>query len=81
MCLRVEKVLVACSVGPSSVMRNFAFRITEGSKLELACSISVDAPFFNTQVRDVTLGEDGNHMRTGQAPQVLAALRNGLIGL
>jgi predicted transposase YbfD/YdcC len=32
-------------------------------------------------VRDVTLGEDRNHMRTGQAPQALAALRNGLIGL
>lgn len=32
-------------------------------------------------VRDVTLGEDRNHMRTGQAPQVLAALRNGLIAL
>ncbi len=51
MCLRVEKVLVACFVGRSSVMRNFVFRITEGSKLEPACSISVDAPFFNTQVR------------------------------
>jgi predicted transposase YbfD/YdcC len=32
-------------------------------------------------VRDVTLGEDRNHMRTGQAPQVLAALRNGLLAL
>jgi predicted transposase YbfD/YdcC len=32
-------------------------------------------------VRDVTLGEDRNHMRTGQAPQALAALRNGLIGV
>lgn len=30
-------------------------------------------------VRDVTLGEDRNHMHTGQAPQVLAALRNALI--
>jgi predicted transposase YbfD/YdcC len=32
-------------------------------------------------VRDVTLGEDRNHMRTGQAPQALAALRNGLLAL
>lgn len=32
-------------------------------------------------VRDVTLGEDRNHMRTGQAPEVLAALRNGLLAL
>ncbi|GAB4433997.1 MAG: hypothetical protein OHK0015_23350 [Chloroflexi bacterium OHK40] len=32
-------------------------------------------------VRDVTLGEDRNHMRTGQAPQALAALRNGLLTL
>lgn len=32
-------------------------------------------------VRDVTLGEDRNHMHTGQAPQVLAALRNSLLAL
>lgn len=32
-------------------------------------------------VRDVTLGEDANHMRTGHAPEVLAALRNGLLTL
>ncbi len=32
-------------------------------------------------VRDVTLGEDRNHMRTGRAPQALAALRNGLLAL
>ncbi len=32
-------------------------------------------------VRDVTLGEDRNQMHTGNAPQVLAALRNGLIDL
>jgi predicted transposase YbfD/YdcC len=32
-------------------------------------------------VRDVTLGEDRNHMRTGSAPETLAALRNGLLAL
>ena len=32
-------------------------------------------------IRDVTLGEDRNHMRTGNAPEVLAALRNGLLAL
>lgn len=32
-------------------------------------------------VRDVTLAEDRNHMRTGQAPQTLAALRNSLLAL
>ncbi len=32
-------------------------------------------------VRDVTLGEDRNHMRTGYAPQTLAALRNSLLTL
>jgi hypothetical protein len=32
-------------------------------------------------VRDVTLGEDRNHLRTGQAPQTRAALRNRLLGL
>lgn len=32
-------------------------------------------------VRDVTLGEDANHMRTGEAPETLAALRNGLLAL
>ena len=32
-------------------------------------------------VRDVVLNEDHNHMHTGQAPQVLATLRNALIGL
>lgn len=32
-------------------------------------------------VRDVTMGEDANQMRAGQAPQVLAALRNGIVNL
>jgi predicted transposase YbfD/YdcC len=32
-------------------------------------------------VRDVTLGEDACHMRTGNAPQTMAALRNALLAL
>ncbi len=32
-------------------------------------------------VHDVTLGEDAGQMRVGQAPQALAALRNGLLTL
>lgn len=32
-------------------------------------------------VRDVTLGEDASHVRTGAAPQVMAALRNATIAL
>lgn len=32
-------------------------------------------------VRDVTLGEDRNHMHSGHAPEVLAALRNALLAL
>lgn len=32
-------------------------------------------------VRDVTLGEDRNHMHTGHAPEALAALRNSLLAL
>jgi hypothetical protein len=32
-------------------------------------------------VRDVTMGEDRNQMHTGNAPQVLAALRNGILTL
>lgn len=32
-------------------------------------------------VRDVTMGEDRNHMHTGHAPHVLAAFRNALIDL
>lgn len=32
-------------------------------------------------VRDVTLGEDANHMQTGHAPQALGALCNGLLTL
>ena len=31
-------------------------------------------------VRDVTMGEDANRTRTGTGPQVLAALRNAVIG-
>lgn len=30
-------------------------------------------------VRDATLGEDRSHMHTGHAPEVLVALRNGLL--
>lgn len=32
-------------------------------------------------VRDVTMGEDANHTRAGNAPQVLAALRNAILNL
>jgi predicted transposase YbfD/YdcC len=32
-------------------------------------------------VRDVTLGEDGCRVRTGSAPQVLAAVRNAVLHL
>lgn len=32
-------------------------------------------------VRDVTIGEDANHTRVGNAPQVLAALRNAILNL
>jgi hypothetical protein len=32
-------------------------------------------------VRDVSFGEDGSQIRSGAAPQVLAALRNAVIGL
>jgi hypothetical protein len=32
-------------------------------------------------VRDVTLGEDGCHVRSGAAPEVLAALRNVVVHL
>jgi len=32
-------------------------------------------------VRDVTMGEDACRVRTGSAPQVLAAVRNAVIGL
>lgn len=32
-------------------------------------------------VRDVTMGEDAGQIRTGQAPQVLAALRNAVLSL
>ncbi len=31
-------------------------------------------------VRDVTMGEDASRIRTGSAPQVLAAIRNAAIG-
>lgn len=32
-------------------------------------------------VRDVTMGEDASHIRTGSAPQVMAALRNVVLAL
>ena len=32
-------------------------------------------------VRDVTFGEDASHIRTGSAPEVMAALRNVVIGV
>jgi hypothetical protein len=32
-------------------------------------------------VRDVTMGEDACRVRTGAGPQVLAAIRNGVIAL
>ena len=32
-------------------------------------------------VRDVTMGEDASRLRSGSAPQVLAAVRNVVVGL
>lgn len=32
-------------------------------------------------VRDVSFGEDGSQVRKGSAPQVMAALRNAVIGI
>ena len=32
-------------------------------------------------VRDVTMGEDGSQVRTGSAPQVMAALRNAVLSI
>ncbi len=32
-------------------------------------------------IRDATFGEDASHIRSGAAPQVMAALRNSVIGL
>ncbi len=32
-------------------------------------------------VRDVTMGEDASQVRSGAAPEVLAALRNAVLGL
>jgi hypothetical protein len=32
-------------------------------------------------VRDVTLGKDASQVRSGSAPEILAALRNALLGL
>jgi predicted transposase YbfD/YdcC len=32
-------------------------------------------------VRDVTFGEDASHVRSGSAPEVMAALRNAVLGL
>jgi hypothetical protein len=32
-------------------------------------------------VRDVTFGEDASRVRSGAAPQVMAALRNAVLGL
>jgi predicted transposase YbfD/YdcC len=32
------------------------------------------------RVRDVTMGEDASQIRTGSAPEVMAALRNGILG-
>lgn len=32
-------------------------------------------------VRDVTFGEDASHVRSGAAPEILAALRNAVIGI
>jgi len=32
-------------------------------------------------VRDITLGEDASQVRSGAAPQVMAALRNVVLGL
>jgi hypothetical protein len=35
----------------------------------------------HSMVRDVTMGEDASQIRTGSAPQVMAALRNVVLAL
>lgn len=56
---------------------------SQGSAWELLSAVrghwGIENRLFH--VRDVTLGEDGCRVRTGNAPQVLAALRNVVVSV
>jgi predicted transposase YbfD/YdcC len=81
--LRLESVVT--SKGKTTRMVRY-FVTSLGSQLPLRELLRLVREHWHIEnrlhyVRDVTLGEDASQVRSGAAPEVLAALRNAMLGL
>jgi len=80
-CVRLEQRKGKCSLTVSYALTSLTVEEARAVDLELLWRNHWTIENRKHYVRDVTLGEDRHQMHSGQAPQVLAALRNALIDL
>ncbi len=80
-CLRLERKKGKCTLTLSYALTSLSFEEASAADLERLWRGHWTIENRKQYVRDVTLGEDRQPMHTGDAPQVLAALRNTLIDM
>jgi len=80
-CTRLERKKGKCTLTVSYAITSLTADEARAADLETLWRGHWTIENRKHYVRDVTLGEDRQQMHTGQAPQVLAALRNALIDL
>jgi len=80
-CVRLERKKGKCSLTVSYALTSLTVEEARAADLERLWCGHWTIERGKHYVRDVTLGEDRQPMHTGQAPQVLAAVRNTLIDM
>jgi len=80
-CVRLERKKGKCTLTVSYALTSLTVEEARAADLETLWRGHWTIENRKHYVRDVTLGEDRQPMHTGQAPQVLAALRNALIDM
>jgi hypothetical protein len=82
--LRLERTFTDKRTGKKSVELNYALSSLGLDQISAEDFLTLWQAHWHIEnqlhwVRDVTLGEDASRVRSGNAPQVLAAIRNTLI--
>lgn len=80
-CVRLERKKGKCTRSVSYALTSLTVEEARAADLEMLWRGHWTIERGKHYVRDVTMGEDRQPMHTGQAPQVLAALRNALIDM
>ena len=79
--MRLERKKGKCTRSVSYALTSLTVEEARAADLEMLWRGHWTIENRKHYVRDVTMGEDRQPMHTGQAPQVLAALRNALIDM